>query len=44
MKIHHEVKARVLFPYSTLNTKTDFEGTSEEWEKVKKDIIPNIDM
>ena len=44
MKIHQATKARTIIPYVKIDVVVDFEGTQEEWEKVKKDILPKIDI
>jgi hypothetical protein len=43
MKIHHETKIRTWIPYLSINFKVDFEGSAEEWEKVREDLLPKIE-
>lgn len=44
MKIHQESKIRTLIPFYSVNFKVDFEGSEEEWNKVKAELLPKIDL
>jgi hypothetical protein len=44
LKIHQELKARTLIPFCTVDSKVDFEGSVEEWEKVKDELLPKINI